>query len=390
VSVELRLDSVCKSFAPPTLTLKDVTLTVAPAECLALIGPSGCGKTTFLRLIAGLEQANSGDITIDDQRINDVPCHRRGVAMLFQRPALIPQQTVRRNLRWIWTLRHPLRSLFGGNRDRETQLLRVASLLDLDKDLDRPVQQLSGGQQQRVALGRCLLGNAKLCLLDEPLGYLDAPLRLQLRRLIRALAREFQMTTIHVTHDPEEALAVGDRVAVMQDGVIVQIDEPAKLRRFPANRFVAELVHHHEGGLDFLAGSIVRDDVDVYFENVFGRWPMSLQSLAALRESLYLGENFHASSGKVDMIIGIAIRDVRTGSDVHAEDGEVSLRMTVSEWECTAAGNWVIAANKRGSWIGRAVASERFERGQAVTMAFSMDRAFCFDSLTGRTLIAPP
>ena len=174
----------------------------------------------------------------------------------------------------------------------------------------------------------------------------------------------------------------------MQDGVIVQIDEPAKMRRFPASRFVTELVHHQDGGLNFLAGSIGRDGVEVYFENVFGRWPMSLQTLHELRESLYLGENFHASSGKVDIIIGIAVRAVRCGSDVHAEDGEVSLRLIVRDQECTAAGNWVIAAE--GAWIGGAVGNERFQRGQAVTMAFSMDRAFWFDSLTGRTLIAPP
>jgi ABC-type sugar transport system ATPase subunit len=390
VSVELRLDSVCKSFEPPTLTLKDITFTVAPGECLALVGPSGCGKTTLLRVIAGLEPAASGEIAIDNQAVNDVPCHRRGVAMLFQRPALIPQQTVRRNMRWPWTLRRPLRSLFNADCVHEAQLLRVARLLELDQVLDRQVQQLSGGQQQRVALGRCLLGDAKICLLDEPLGHLDAPLRLQLRRQIRALMREFQMTAIHVTHDPEEALAVGDRVAVMQAGMIVQIDNPEKLRRFPANRFVAELVHHQDGGLNILNGSIVRDDVDVYFESGFGRWPMSLQILAALRESLYLGENFHASSGKVDITIGIAVRDVRSGADVCAGDDEVSLAMTVSDLECTAAGDWVIAANERGSWIGRAYGDERMERGQAVTMAFSMDRAFCFDSLTGRTFLAPP
>ena len=390
VSVELDLDNVCKAFAPALVTLKDITFTIASGECLALVGPSGCGKTTLLRIIAGLEQATSGVINIDGRSVNDVPCHQRGVAMLFQRPALIPQQTVRRNLRWAWTLREPVRSLFGADRQREEQqLLRVARLLDLENDLERPVQQLSGGQQQRVALGRCLLQQAKICLLDEPLGHLDAPLRLDLRRQMRALAQEFRVTTIHVTHDPEEAFAVGDRVAVMHQGVITQIDEPAKVRRMPANRFVAEMVHHSKGGLNLLAGSIGRDDAEVYFESVFGRWPMSLQILPGLRESLYQGENFHASSGKVDMLLGIAVREVRAGADVRADEGEICLRLAVRQQEFNAAGNWVIAADERGPWIGRAVGNERFQRGQAVTMAFSMDRAFWFDSLTGRTLVAP-
>jgi multiple sugar transport system ATP-binding protein len=388
VGVELRLDNVCKAFAPPALALKDISLTVAPGKCLALVGPSGCGKTTLLRVIAGLEQATSGDLFFDNQRVNDVPCHRRGIAMMMQRPALLPHKSVRHNLRWSWMVRRPMRSLLGADPTQEAELNRIARLLGLEPDLDRPVQALSGGQQQRVALGRSLLCDAGIRLLDEPLGHLDVPLRADLRRQIRALGRE--TTTIYVTHDPEEAFAVGDLVAVMHDGMLVQVDEPGKVRRLPANRFVAELVHHYSGGINSLAGAIVRDGDDFYFDNVFGRWPVSLHILPLLRESLYLGENFHPRSGKTDMIMGVAVSEVRSGADVHAEEGEVSLRMAVSAYEHAEAGNRVIAANERGSWIGRAVGNEQLERGQAVTMAFSMDRAFWFDSRTGRTLVAPP
>jgi ABC-type sugar transport system ATPase subunit len=285
-------------------------------------------------------------------------------------------------------LRRPLQSLFGANSRAEGECVRIAGLLGLAEELDRPVQALSGGQQQRVALGRCLLQDSGIRLLDEPLGHLDAPLRADLRREIRAFTQS--ATTIHVTHDPEEALAIGDQVAVMYGGAIVQIDEPAKIRRLPANRFVAELVHQATGGINFLPGVLVRDEDDVYFDSIFGRWTVSLHVLPALRESLCLGENFHARSGKTDMIVGIAVGDVRSGCDVHADDGEVSLRMAVRAYEHAVAGNRVIAANERGSWIGRAMGDEYMERGQAVTMAFSMDRAYWFDSQTGRTLVAPP
>ena len=387
MSVELHLEAVSKTFAPTRRVLNDITLRVAPGECLALLGPSGCGKTTLLRIIAGLEQSTSGLIHLDRQCVNDVPSHRRGVSMLFQRPALLAQKTVRHNLHWAWSLREPWTLFFGMNRQRNEELLRVARLLDLDKDLDRPVQQLSGGQQQRVALGRCLLRKAKLWLLDEPLGHLDAPLRTELRRQIRSLAQEFQVTTIHVTHDPEEALSVGDRVAVMQDGLLVQVDEPAKMKRVPASRFVAELVHHASGGLNVLAGQICREGMDTYFENAFGRWPISVQVVQDLRESLYLGDNFHASDGKVHIMMGIAVSDVRCGSARSAVVDEVGVDLAVQRQECSVSGTTVIAADARGRWIGRTGVEESLRQDQAVTMVFSMRQAYWFHSVTGQTLV---
>jgi ABC-type sugar transport system ATPase subunit len=387
--IGLQLEDVGMTFTPPVHTLRDINLTVAPGECLALVGPSGCGKTTLLRIIAGLEQPTSGLVKIDGRCVNDVPCHQRGVAMLFQRPALIPQQTVRHNLGWAWTLQQPWTLWVGANQRHEQELLRVARILELEKDLDRPIQQLSGGQQQRVALGRCLLRQAKLCLLDEPLGHLDAPLRTELRRQLRALAEEFRVTTIHVTHDPEEAFSVGDRVAIMQQGILVQVDKPAQIRRLPANRFVAELVHHQNGGLNLLTGQIFRDGIDTFFESPFGRWPVSLQILQGLRDSQFPSENFHAANGKVHIMLDIAAGDVRCGCNQDGGDDEILLTLPVQQHERSATGNWVIAADGRGRWVGRASEADFFERGQAVTMAFSLARAYWFDSTTGRTLVAP-
>ncbi|MSQ93174.1 MAG: ABC transporter ATP-binding protein [Gemmataceae bacterium] len=384
---ELHLEDVGKTYASGVRALEDVTLTVAPGECLALVGPSGCGKTTLLRVIAGLEEASEGEIRIDKQVVNAVPAHRRGVAMLFQRPALILNHTVRQNLRWAWTLEKPWK-LFG-NRSHDADLLRVARLLDLEHTLDRPTGQLSGGQQQRVALGRCLLRQAKLLLLDEPLGHLDAPLRADLRRAMHALISEQRLTMLHVTHDPEEAFTVGDRVAVMQEGRIVQIDAPGRMRRHPASRFVAELVHYHGGGLNFLSGEVVREVMDTFIETVFGRWPMSVKIVQELRESLCQGENFHPGEGKVHIMVGVAVRDVHCSTAPRAGEDENRIVLPVAELECAGAGTCVIGSDARGRWIGQAGPDERFERGQAVTMAFSLAQAYWFDLTTGRTLVTP-
>ena len=387
--IELQLDNIGKTFQPVIRALDGISLTVAAGECVALVGPSGCGKTTLLRILAGLDSPTEGEVRIGGVRINHVPSHRRELAMLFQRPALIPNQSVRQNLRWAWTLGRPwsfMQRLFGGDRRREDELVRVAGMLGLSSDLDRPAGQLSGGQQQRVALGRCLLRKAKACLLDEPLGHLDAPLRTELRRLIRTLTREAGITMIHVTHDPEEAFSVGDRIAVMYQGQIVQVDTPGGVRRAPCNRYVAELIHHQTGGVNFLIGEVRRDEMDTFFESPLGRWPISVRIVDALRESLCEAENFHPGEGKIHIMIGVAVEDVRCTTAPVAGSDEVRITLPVQELESCDDAICVIAAEPRGRWIGRASLDERFERGQTVTMAFSMARAYWFDAATGRTL----
>jgi ABC-type sugar transport system ATPase subunit len=387
--VELQLQNIAKVFTPSITALDDVSLIVAPGECLVLVGPSGCGKTTLLRVIAGLETPTSGRVLIDGRCVNEVPCHERGVALFMQRPALIPQQTVRHNLRWAWTLRRPTALLFGITRQQDDDLLRVASILGLDGVLDRRVGELSGGQQQRVALGRCLLREAPLWLLDEPLGHLDAPLRTELRRQVRALVKENRVTAIHVTHDPEEAFAVGDRVAVMQAGQIVQVDAPAALRRAPSSRYVAELVHHQSGGMNFLTGAVIRAAMDTFLDTPFGRWPISVERVDAMRQALCEGENFHPGEGKAHVVLGVAVEDVRC-STAGADDGDtVQITLPVQELESSDEGTCVIGVGPGGRWVGRACLDEPLERGQAVTMTFSLARAYWFDVKTGRTLALP-
>ncbi len=401
---DLLLEDLGKTFASGVRALDEISLEVASGECLALVGPSGCGKTTLLRLIAGLEQATEGNIHIDGVNVNGTPCHRREVALLQQRPAFMLEQTVRQNLRLAWTMGEPLapvRRWLGADREREGELTRLAHLLDLDTVLDRPVQQLSGGQLQRVALGRCLLRKAKITLLDEPLGHLDAPLRTDLRRQIRMLARELGLTILHVTHDPAEALAIGDRVVVMERGRILQVDTPKRMRRAPAHRIVAELIHHEDGGFNWLAGAILRQEFDAFFEGAFGRWPVSLLILDHLRESLYKGEDstdgntpksreiFGTEQGKVHIMMGIPASNVRCTTAARVAEDEIRIDLTIRDTECEPAGTWVLGEAQQGRWIGRADEAEPLERCQEIAMAFSMSRAYWFDAATGRTLYAP-
>jgi ABC-type sugar transport system ATPase subunit len=415
--VDLRTDGLTKSFPPSICALDGATLTIPAGECLAIVGPSGCGKTTLLRLIAGLEQPTTGEIRFGGVNVNDRPAHERDVAMLFQRPALLPAQTVRQNLHWTWDVRETwafVRRFWSKDAGREEKVRSIAHLLGLEHDLDRPVGQLSGGQQQRVALGQCLVREAPITMLDEPLGHLDAPLRTELRRTIRAFVKERGITLLYVTHDPEEALAVGDRVAVLRHGRLVQLDSPRVLRHAPSNQFVAELIYQSTGGLNLLAGYIRQEGLDTFFENPFRRWPMDATAVTALHESIQDSRILHAgdaqtattpaqslleadeagtatpsASEKLHIMVGVPASAVHCTTAADAPDGDVRLVLPYRDQECGWSGNWVIASDARGRWIGRAGDDERFERGQALSMTFSMSRAYWFDAATGRTLLAP-
>ncbi len=204
---------------------------------LCLLGPSGCGKTTLMRLVAGLEQPDEGDILIGGQRVNDLPPSTRNVGMAFQNYALYPMLSVRGNL--AFPLRAPVRKRSYSEADIDSRVEEIAHLLRIGWLLDRPVTTLSGGQQQRVALGRALIRNPPVLLLDEPITHLDARLRYEMRAELKTLHANLQTTTIHVTHDQQEALAVADLIAVMNAGRIEQIGPPVEVYRYPKTAFVA-------------------------------------------------------------------------------------------------------------------------------------------------------
>lgn len=260
--------SAKKAASKQVSVLRDINFTVKDGEFLVLVGPSGCGKSTLLRLLAGLEELTGGNIRIGDRLINDLPPKARDIAMVFQNYALYPHLNIYDNLAFglrrnsatarkdqtnssflesalTVTTRHlprSLRYLSGKEKDVRDRVRYVASLLQIESLLNRLPKELSGGQKQRVALGRAIARNPQVFLMDEPLSNLDAKLRTQTRAQIVKLQRQLNTTTIYVTHDQTEAMTMGDRIAVMNNGQIQQIAPPLEIYQQPANRFVAEFI----------------------------------------------------------------------------------------------------------------------------------------------------
>jgi multiple sugar transport system ATP-binding protein len=230
------VESVRKVYPNGHVAISQVDLTVADGELMVLVGPSGCGKSTLLRLIAGLETPTAGRILIDGRDVTSLPPQDRDVAMVFQSYALYPHLTVRENLAFGLRVRRTPRDVIA------TQVERAAAALGLDPLLDRKPGQLSGGQRQRVALGRAMVRNPKVFLLDEPLSNLDARLRMETRAELARLHRRLGATSVYVTHDQEEAMTLGERMAVIRDGRIEQVAQPLEVYRRPASLFVAEFV----------------------------------------------------------------------------------------------------------------------------------------------------
>jgi multiple sugar transport system ATP-binding protein len=211
----------------------DLNLDVQDGEFLVLVGPSGCGKTTTLRMLAGLESVTEGAISIGDREVNDVQPKDRDIAMVFQSYALYPHMSVRANIEY------PLRLGGAGRKEREQRVHAVAKMLRLTEQLDKKPRQLSGGQRQRVAMGRAMVRKPQVFLMDEPLSNLDAKLRVQMRADVSELQRKLGVTTVYVTHDQVEAMTMGHRVAILDRGRLLQVDEPQELYRRPCNLFVA-------------------------------------------------------------------------------------------------------------------------------------------------------
>ena len=234
-AVEVRLEGLSRHYGP-VVALDRLDLTLLPGELVVLLGPSGCGKTTTLRLLAGLEDADTGQIFVGGRDITRVPANKRDMGMVFQAYSLFPHMTVRQNV--AFGLR--LRRIAAAQRDKRA--MDMLELVDLSTQADRYPHQLSGGQQQRVALARALAIEPQVLLLDEPLSALDAKVRAQLRDQIRRIQLEVGITTLFVTHDQEEALAIADRVGVMREGSLEQLAPPTEVYSRPATPFVAQFV----------------------------------------------------------------------------------------------------------------------------------------------------
>ena len=245
---EIVLDGVTKVFDDGYEAVKDMNLDIGDGEFMILVGPSGCGKSTALRMIAGLEDITSGELKIGDEVVNDRSPKDRDIAMVFQNYALYPHMTVRENMGFA------LKLAKVDQAEIDEKVEAAAETLDLTQHLDRKPANLSGGQRQRVAMGRAIVRDPKVFLMDEPLSNLDAKLRVQMRTEVARLQSDLKTTMVYVTHDQTEAMTLGDRVAVMRAGVLQQVGAPAELYEHPRNLFVAGFIG--SPSMNFMVGEI--------------------------------------------------------------------------------------------------------------------------------------
>jgi multiple sugar transport system ATP-binding protein len=301
--INVRIDGFTKVFqdqnGDDVVAVEDVNIDVRRGEFLVFVGPSGCGKTTTLRTIAGLENPSEGRIIIEDEDVTGLDPRERGIAMVFQNYALYPHMTVRKNMSF------PLRIRNYPETEIDERVEEAAQLLEINELLDRKPSQLSGGQQQRVALGRAIVREPSVFLMDEPLSNLDAKLRVQMRTELNEIHQRVGKTTIYVTHDQAEAMTLGDRVAVLNDGELQQIGEPQGLYDQPTNRFVAGFIG--EPPMNFMDVDLVESGDDYRVR----RETMALDLPDDVRRELdgYTGE-------LSDVTFGVRPEDLHDASEV--------------------------------------------------------------------------
>ena len=357
------LEHVGKTFPDGTRALVDCSLDIADGELLVVVGPSGCGKSTLLRLVAGLEDLTAGTLRIGDRVVNDVPPQERNVAMVFQDYALYPHLTARGNLEF------PLRMRRLARAERTARVERVARLLDVGALLDRFPRQLSGGQRQRVAMGRALVREPTVFLLDEPLSNLDAKLRVQVRAEIKDLQERAATTMIYVTHDQVEAMTLGDRVAVLRDGRLQQLAPPNELYDRPVNAFVAGFIGNPP--MNLLPARVLASDGD---DTKLAVNDQTLAVSRRLAESLAPGTT---------VTVG-----VRPEAFARARDGDAGLRVAVEHVEQLGHETLThvrVPGAEEVRLVARLPARLTGERGDELRLAPDPDRVYLF-AADGRAL----
>jgi multiple sugar transport system ATP-binding protein len=368
----LVVSSITKTFGPYA-ALKNIDLSVDSGSFLVLLGPSGCGKSTLLNLIAGLDSATSGDISIDGRVVNDVHAKDRDVAMVFQSYALYPSMSVRRNITFGLEMRGVPRS------ERETAAQKAAEMLHIAHLLDRKPSQLSGGQRQRVAMGRALVREPKLFLFDEPLSNLDAQLRTDMRTEIKRLHQRLRTTVVYVTHDQVEAMTMATHIAVMRDGEIVQFGTPSEIYERPASIFVARFVGSPP--MNFLQGQLqVRDDTLCIDLNTEGRVEPDL--IAPVGPANRVKREF--VNRKVS--VGFRPEDLAIGEASNGGGSRLLFRRKVEVLEPTGADTIAIFDFQGGEVLARLRSKDLSCAGQMVAFAAPVSAIHLFDHDSGRRI----
>jgi multiple sugar transport system ATP-binding protein len=362
---DITLSSITKEFEDLT-AVSDVDLTVTDGELLVLVGPSGCGKTTLLRMIAGLETPTSGDLFLGGDRVNSVEPADRDVAMVFQNYALYPHMSAKRNMTFGATSSSTLTA-----GEVENRVEAVSEMLGIPDLLDRKPGELSGGEKQRVAMGRALLRDPEVLLLDEPLSNLDAKLRDQMREELARLQDEVETPTVYVTHDQTEAMTLGDRIAVLSSGRIQQIARPQDLYDHPNTRFVAQFIGSPQ--MNVVPATITETSDTLYVETE--------ASTFKLRDALGVSE-LHSSASNVEL--GIRPEDLYLAdrSVVDSNPFEASITMLEPRGDAVLASATVGNAEVKFKTETR----PEFSQGDTVRLQADLDRLHVFDADTGESL----
>ncbi len=358
----LSLQHINKVYPNGFQAVKDFNLEIEDKEFIIFVGPSGCGKSTTLRMVAGLEEISSGTLKIGDKVMNDVEPKDRDIAMVFQNYALYPHMTVYDNMAFGLKLRKvPKDQIDKAVRD-------AAKILDLDKLLDRKPKALSGGQRQRVAMGRAIVRNPKVFLMDEPLSNLDAKLRVQMRIEISKIHQRLGATIIYVTHDQTEAMTLGTRIVVMKDGVVQQVDTPQNLYQKPNNLFVAGFMGSPQ--MNFLDAKISQNGNDVIATIGEYDLPIPVAKAAILKDKGYIGKT---------VVLGIRPEDIHDSQMYLEATPFKAMTSTVKVYELLGA-EVFLYFDVNGTQVTARVDPRTTARtGDSIKFAFDMEKAHFFD-----------
>ncbi len=372
----IRIDNVRKSYGVLEV-LKGFSLDVADGEFVVLVGPSGCGKSTMLKILAGLDDATSGQILIGDREVTDVAPGDRDVAMVFQNYALYPHLTVAKNMGFGLKMRGMPRA------EIDRRVLDAAKILDVEHLLGRRPKQLSGGQRQRVALGRAIVREPQAFLMDEPLSNLDAKLRVHMRAEIGALHKRLGVTTIYVTHDQIEAMTMADRIVIMRDGAIQQIADPDTMFQKPANLFVAGFIG--SPGMNFMRSPVTMGANGPQLR-LFGQdVPVDRPIEALVGKQVIVGlrpEHFAATAGVVNFtVVPRLIESLGSEKYLYVEIPEENRG-------AVAAARGGEDDHRGDSIIARIMDVSAIRQSEAVTLSFDPSRLYLFDAETHVTIAA--
>ena len=382
---EIVLDGVRKEFAAGVVAVDDVDMTIGDGEFMVLVGPSGCGKTTLLRSIGGLEKVTSGRILLGDRDVTRLAPAQRDLAMVFQNYALYPHMTVRQNLGYALRVRKTKK------KEIKRKVDDVAKMLGLEELLDRRPGALSGGQQQRVAMGRAIIREPAAFLMDEPLSNLDAKLRVGMRQSLQQLHSRLGTTTVYVTHDQVEAMTLGQRVAVMRDGRVQQVDVPQRLYATPANIFVAAFIG--SPSMNLVAGSIDGDTLTI------GSWKIPLdrdrrpaptpdgQVTVGIRPEAFEDAAF-AESGLPQMNVKVEVLE-ELGADAYVFFEHDVAPIIVEEARSDDADEdaTLLTGSDRGLFGARVDPRTKAEVGGTMALALNPARLYFFSPDTGESLL---